>query len=119
MIDKAIGPAARTMRLVAITPAAAMGFLYLARTLVPLPWMTARFLARGMLADALGRDSFYLQGHRYATGMWIWRAAYHAVSASPAASAAVALATFLGGLVALGVNRLVWRAHTQPMRTID
>ena len=119
MIDKAIGPAARTMRLVAITPAAAMGFLYLARTLVPLPWMTVRFLVRGGLADALGRQSFDFHGHLYGTGTWIWRAAYHAISSSAPASAVVALALFLGGLVALGVNKLVWRAHTQPMRTID
>ena len=119
MIDKAIGPMARLARMVIITPGAATVFLYLARTLVPLPWMTARFLVRGMLADALGRDSFYLQGHRYATGIWIWRAAYHAVSTSPSASAAVALALFLGGLVALGVNKLIWRAHTQPMRTMN
>ncbi len=119
MIDKAIGPMARLARMVIVTPWAATMLLYLARSLVPLPWMTVRFLARGEIADALGRDSFYLQGHRYETGTWIWQAAYRLISTSPSASAAVALAAFLGGLVALGVNRLVWRAHTQPMRTID
>lgn len=119
MIDKAIGPAARLGRMVLITPGAGVGLLYLACGLVPLPWMTVRFLVRGALADALGRQSFDFHGHLYGTGTWIWRAAYHAISTSPPASAAVALALFLGGLIALGVNRLVWRAHTQPMRTMN
>ena len=119
MIDKVIGPGARIMRVLIITPVAAVAFVYVARDLVPLPWMTVRFLARGMLAVALNHLQFSLAGHVYYAGEWIWQAAYHKVAASAAASAAVALALFLGGLVALGVNRVIWRAHTQPMRPMD
>ena len=111
MIDKAIGPAARIMRVLIITPVTAVGLLYGVRSLVPLPWVMVRFLSRGMLALALNRSQF--------RGNWIWRVAYHAIATSPEACTAVALALFLGGLVALGVNRLVMRAHTQPMRPMD
>lgn len=118
MIDKVIGPSARIMRVLIITPAAAVALLYVARDLVPLPWMTVRFLARGILALALNHLQFSLAGHVYYTGEWIWQAAYHKVAVSAAASAAIALALFLGGLVALAVNRVILRAHTQPMRSM-
>ncbi len=119
MIDKVIGPSARIMRVLIISPAVAVALLYGVRDLSPLPWMTIRFLTRGMLGLTLNHQEFLLDGYRYPTGEWIWQGAYRAIAASPEASATVALALFLGGVVALGVNRAILLAYTHPMRSMN
>ena len=110
---KAIGPAARTVRFLLITPSIAGLILWAVRDIEPRPWAVLRFLALDARAAFLGHE-FYFNGHWIVPG-WRWLApSYQYVAGSWRASLVVGLALFLGGLVATGLDRLVRRWHRSP-----
>lgn len=113
-MDKPIGPAARTIRFLAITPTVAGMILWAARSIEARPWTVIRFLWRDALASITGHE-FWFNGRWITPGspQWLYQS-YEHIAASWKASAAVGLALFLGGLASYGVNRLVVRLHRNP-----
>ncbi len=112
-MDRTIGPAARTMRFLAITSAVASTILWAARGIEGRPWAALRFLMLDARAAFLGHQ-FYFNGHWIVPG-WHWLApSYQYVAGSWRASLVVGLALFIGGLVAVGLDRLVLRWHRSP-----
>ena len=113
MIDKPTGPASRTVRFLAITPTVAGVILWAMRELEALPRIVLHYL----LLDARGLfngHEFWFNGRWIVPG-WRWLApSYEYIAGSWEASFAVGLALFVGGVVALGINKLVIRLHRNP-----
>ena len=112
-MDRTIGPAARTMRFLAITLTLGGANLWAVRGIEPRPWAVLRFLALDARA-AFTRHEFYFNHHWMVPG---WRYAYPSyqyIASSWQASLTVGLALFLGGLAAVGLDRLVRRWHRSP-----
>ena len=113
MIDKPTGPASRTVRFLAITPTVAGVILWAVRGIEARPWIVLRFLlldARGLFTG----HEFWFDGRWIVPG-WRWLApSYEYIAGSWEASFAVGLALFVGGVVALGINKLVIRLHRNP-----
>jgi hypothetical protein len=107
---KAIGPAARATRFLLVTPSVAGLILWAVRGIEPRPWTALRFLMLDARAAFLGHQ-FYFNGHWIVPG-WRWLApSYQYLAHSWKASLTVGLAIFIGGLVAVGLDRLVRRWH--------
>ncbi|MHB1608446.1 MAG: hypothetical protein ACYCXX_07370 [Acidiferrobacter thiooxydans] len=110
---KAIGPAARTVRFLLITPSVAGLILWAVRGIEPRPWTVLRFLWMDARAGFL-EHQFYFNGHWIVPG---WRYAYPSyqyIASSWKSSLTVGLALFLGGLAAVGLDRLARRWHRSP-----
>lgn len=124
MNTKVIGPAARTLRFVALTPILAGTILWSVHEWVPRPWAVIRFLGRDC-----GRDLWAMLFHIFHPGLWFsgpwyyhprWHfyAAYRYIAGSWQASLAVGIALFVGGVAALWIDRQIvrWnRSPTKPM----
>lgn len=112
-MNKTIGPAARTMRFLLITPATAALILWAARGWVPRPWTVIVFLGRDLWATLWGHE-FWFNGHWLVPGWRFLCPSYEYVAASWQASLLVGGALFVGGVAALWIDRLIVRWHRTP-----
>lgn len=117
-MDKTIGPAARSVRFLLITPATAALILWAARRIEPRTWKVLRFLGQDLWAMWAGHE-FWQAGRWVAPGWRFFPDAYHYVAASWQASAAIGAALFAGGFTALWIDRLIIRWNRTPTRPMQ
>ncbi|AWP24522.1 hypothetical protein C4901_15300 [Acidiferrobacter sp. SPIII_3] len=116
-MDKTIGPAARTLRFLALTLGIAGAILWAVRWWVPQPWTVIVFLGRDLRAT-FWHHEFWFNGRWHHPGRGHFDQSYAYVAGSWQASLMVGAALFVGGVGALWLDRLIvrWlRTPTRPM----
>ena len=117
MMDKTIGPAARSVRFLLFTAILTGAILWAVRGIEPRPWTVIVFLGRDLRA-MFEHHEFYANGRWWAPGWRYVPVSYHYLAASWKAALAVGVALFVGGVAALWIDRLIvrWlRTPTRPM----
>lgn len=116
-MDKAIGPAARTVRFLLIMPTLTGVILWAARSIEARPWIVLRFLWLD-LGGMVSHHEFWFNGRWLVPGWRYFPVSYHYLAASWKASLAVGAALFLAGVGALWIDRLIIRWHRSPVRPL-
>lgn len=112
-MDKTIGPASRTMRFLAFTAILAGTILWSVREWVPRPWIVIVFLGRALWATLWGHE-FWFNGRWHHPGRGHFYQSYVYLAASWQASLSVGVAFFVGGVVALWIDRWIVRWNRTP-----
>lgn len=122
MMEPELKPAPRAMRLLLITPAAAAGVLWAVRDFVPKPWMVVDLLGKdlwGIAWQARHPNYQFRFNGRWVTPGWHWfPESFHYLSHDWKATLMIAGALFIGGTVAVIVDRLALKWNTATMRSI-
>lgn len=114
-MDKTIGPAARSVRFLLIAPATAGMILWGVRGWIPGPWIVLRSLWQDL--DGMWTNHEIWLGGRWRTPGWrFFPEAMRYVAGSWQASLTIGVALFVGGVVALWIDRLIIRWNRTPTR---
>ena len=123
-MDTELKPDSRAARFVGFTITSAAGVLWTAQHFgfVPQPWQVIRFLCKdlwGIAWQARYPDyQFAFNGHVVTPGWYWFSTSLHYVAGSWKSSLTVAVALFIGGIVAIIMDKLVKRWYAQTMRSI-
>lgn len=113
MMDKTIGPAARTARFVMFTFGIAGTILWAVRSWVPRPWVAIHFIGRDLWALFWRHEFWFNSQWRYPSWHYLYQW-YAYLATSWKASLSVGVALFAGGVGALWLDRLIVRWNRTP-----